>query len=89
MYSAVRGSLLLRGVYVPLITPYAPDGSVDLRALGRLAKECLDAGATGLVALGTMAEHPLLRGFLAETPAGRFNGQNPSVRCARLAANCG
>lgn len=50
----------LRGVYVPLITPFAADGSVALDALERLAHEVLDAGATGLVPLGTTGEAPLL-----------------------------
>ena len=44
------------GLFVPLITPFAPDGSVDLPALATLAHEVLDAGATGLLALGTTAE---------------------------------
>jgi 4-hydroxy-tetrahydrodipicolinate synthase len=44
------------GLFVPLITPFAPDGSVALRALETLAHELLDAGATGLLALGTTAE---------------------------------
>ncbi|MBU2665469.1 dihydrodipicolinate synthase family protein [Actinoplanes bogorensis] len=48
--------MTLRGLYVPLITPFAPDGSVALGALERLAHDMLDAGATGLVALGTTAE---------------------------------
>jgi 4-hydroxy-tetrahydrodipicolinate synthase len=41
------------GVYVPLVTPFAEDGSVDLSALGTLAGDVLDAGAAGLVALAT------------------------------------
>jgi 4-hydroxy-tetrahydrodipicolinate synthase len=46
----------LRGVYVPLITPFAADGSVALDAVTRLCHEYLDAGATGIVALGTTGE---------------------------------
>jgi 4-hydroxy-tetrahydrodipicolinate synthase len=53
---------LLRGVYVPLITPFAADGSVALDALGRLSHECLDAGVAGLVPLGTTGESPFLDG---------------------------
>lgn len=49
-----------RGLYVPLITPYADDGSVELEALERLGHECIDAGAEGLVALATTGEYPLL-----------------------------
>jgi len=50
----------LRGVYIPLITPYETDGSVALGAIARLAHECLDAGAAGLVPLGTTGESPFL-----------------------------
>ena len=45
--------LRLRGVYVPLITPFAADGSVALDAVTELAHHYLDAGAAGLVPLGT------------------------------------
>jgi 4-hydroxy-tetrahydrodipicolinate synthase len=44
------------GLFVPLITPFTPDGSVALDALENLAHEVLDAGATGLLALGTTGE---------------------------------
>jgi 4-hydroxy-tetrahydrodipicolinate synthase len=46
----------LGGLLVPLVTPFAQDGSVDLAALERLAHEVLDDGANGLVALATTAE---------------------------------
>jgi 4-hydroxy-tetrahydrodipicolinate synthase len=46
----------LRGVYVPLVTPFGDDGSIDFASLQRLATESLDAGATGLVALATTGE---------------------------------
>lgn len=41
---------------MPLITPFAADGRIAVDALERLAREVLDAGATGLVALGTTGE---------------------------------
>lgn len=44
------------GLFVPLITPFAPDGSVALATLESLAHDALTDGATGLVALGTTAE---------------------------------
>ena len=50
----------LRGVYVPLVTPFATDGSVALDALERMAHRYLDAGVAGLVPLGTTGESPLL-----------------------------
>jgi 4-hydroxy-tetrahydrodipicolinate synthase len=46
----------LAGLFVPLITPFGPDGEVDFGSLERLARRVLDDGATGLVALGTTAE---------------------------------
>jgi 4-hydroxy-tetrahydrodipicolinate synthase len=47
---------LLRGLYVPLITPFADDGEIALDALEKLAHLVLDGGAAGLVALGTTGE---------------------------------
>jgi 4-hydroxy-tetrahydrodipicolinate synthase len=52
----VAGDLDLRGVWIPLITPFAVDGSVDLGAIERLCTEYLDAGVAGIVALGTTGE---------------------------------
>ncbi len=46
----------LQGVLVPLVTPFATDGRIATGALGELAHAVLEAGATGLVALGTTAE---------------------------------
>jgi 4-hydroxy-tetrahydrodipicolinate synthase len=47
---------MLEGVYVPLITPFATDGSVALDAVERLSHQYLDAGSAGIVALGTTGE---------------------------------
>src|SRR5688500_1440036 len=44
------------GLYVPLVTPFAVDGGVALDALEGLAHGVLDAGAAGVVALGTTGE---------------------------------
>jgi 4-hydroxy-tetrahydrodipicolinate synthase len=43
-------------LYVPLITPFDRDGAVAVAALEALAHDVLDAGATGLLALGTTGE---------------------------------
>jgi 4-hydroxy-tetrahydrodipicolinate synthase len=43
-------------ILVPLITPFGPDGRVDLHALEVLARQVLADGASGLVALGTTGE---------------------------------
>ena len=46
----------LRGLYVPLITPFTADGGLAPGALEKVAHDVLDAGAAGLVALGTTGE---------------------------------
>jgi 4-hydroxy-tetrahydrodipicolinate synthase len=51
---------LLRGIYIPLVTPFDADGHVATRALAGLAHDVLVAGAAGLVALGTTAESATL-----------------------------
>ncbi|NES14209.1 MULTISPECIES: dihydrodipicolinate synthase family protein [Micromonospora] len=48
--------MTLHGLYVPLITPFDERDAVDRDALTALAHEALEAGAAGLVALGTTAE---------------------------------
>lgn len=50
----------LRGLYVPLITPFTDEGSLALDALEKLARDVLGSGAAGLVALGTTGEHATL-----------------------------
>jgi 4-hydroxy-tetrahydrodipicolinate synthase len=46
----------LAGLYVPLVTPFTVDGDLDTLALERLARDVVDAGASGIVALGTTGE---------------------------------
>jgi 4-hydroxy-tetrahydrodipicolinate synthase len=48
------------GLYIPLITPFGPDGAVAEDSLERLAHEVLAEGADGIVALGTTAESATL-----------------------------
>ncbi|MGH3397305.1 MAG: dihydrodipicolinate synthase family protein, partial [Streptosporangiaceae bacterium] len=52
----MTNSGFLHGVFVPLITPFDAAGRVAAGALEDLARDVLDAGATGVVALGTTAE---------------------------------
>jgi 4-hydroxy-tetrahydrodipicolinate synthase len=54
-----------QGLYVPLITPFTDEGELAPDALEKLALAVIDAGAAGLVALGTTAEAAAL------TPAER------------------
>ncbi|MEV6279085.1 4-hydroxy-tetrahydrodipicolinate synthase [Nocardia sp. NPDC051832] len=44
------------GLFVPLVTPFTASDEIAVEALEGLAHSVLDAGATGLVALGTTAE---------------------------------
>ncbi|NGO67714.1 dihydrodipicolinate synthase family protein [Streptomyces boncukensis] len=46
----------LTGIHVPLVTPFTADGTVAADALAGLAHSALDAGAAGIVALGTTGE---------------------------------
>lgn len=50
----------LRGVFVPLLTPFGPAGELDERALKRLVDFLIDAGVHGLFVGGTTGEFPLL-----------------------------
>jgi 4-hydroxy-tetrahydrodipicolinate synthase len=52
----MASQVVLRGVYVAVVTPFGQDGSVALEALEGLVHGFLDAGAAGVVALGTTAE---------------------------------
>jgi len=52
----VVAELQLRGVYVPLVTPFDRHDRVDLHALERLADDVLAAGAAGVVVLATTGE---------------------------------
>jgi 4-hydroxy-tetrahydrodipicolinate synthase len=50
----------MKGIHVPIVTPFAANGTVDVPSLERLAHHLLDQGAAGLVALGTTGEAPML-----------------------------
>ncbi|MEU9113556.1 dihydrodipicolinate synthase family protein [Streptomyces sp. NPDC048483] len=50
----------LHGIHVPLITPFTAEGRIAEDSLEELARDVLDAGATGIVALGTTAEAAVL-----------------------------
>jgi 4-hydroxy-tetrahydrodipicolinate synthase len=47
-------------LYVPLVTPFTPEGEVDAVALERLARAAVAEGAAGIVALGTTGEPAVL-----------------------------
>ncbi|HEX2314585.1 MAG TPA: 4-hydroxy-tetrahydrodipicolinate synthase [Thermomonospora sp.] len=48
--------MALHGILVPLVTPFSDDGGIAADALQSLARDVLDHGAAGIVALGTTAE---------------------------------
>ncbi|MEU9304177.1 dihydrodipicolinate synthase family protein [Streptomyces sp. NPDC048269] len=52
----ITADLSLYGIHVPLVTPFTRAGGIAAEALEALAHEVIDAGATGIVALGTTAE---------------------------------
>ena len=56
----MASDLDLHGVWVPLVTPFDASGGVDVPAIVRLCGEYLDAGAAGIVALGTTGESAAL-----------------------------
>ncbi len=51
---------IFKGVGVALVTPFLPDGTVDVTALRSLTQKQLDGGVDFLCVLGTTAETPCL-----------------------------
>src|SRR5690606_30005790 len=45
-------------VLTAMVTPFAPDGSVDLAAVERVAAHLVDNGSDGIVVSGTTGEAP-------------------------------
>jgi 4-hydroxy-tetrahydrodipicolinate synthase len=56
----MASDLPLQGVWIPLITPFDKAGAVDVEAIERLCGEYLADGVTGIIALGTTGESPVL-----------------------------
>jgi 4-hydroxy-tetrahydrodipicolinate synthase len=54
------GHPALRGAFTALVTPFAPDGSLDEAAFRRLVRWQILAGIDGLVPCGTTGESPTL-----------------------------
>ena len=49
-----------RGVFVIAVTPFTPEGAIDMESCDRMVDFYLEAGATGLTVLGMMGEAPKL-----------------------------
>lgn len=62
-------SLIMRfnGIYVPLVTPFNADGSLDVETLKVLTQSFIDKGVSGLVACGTTGEYYALTEAERET----------------------
>jgi 4-hydroxy-tetrahydrodipicolinate synthase len=52
----MTSDLDLRGVWIPLITPFDAQDAVDVAAIERLCAEYAGAGVSGIVAMGTTGE---------------------------------
>lgn len=50
----------LGGLYTAIVTPLTPDGAVDVKALQKLVRFQLDAGASGIVPIGGTGEYPAM-----------------------------
>lgn len=71
--------LVLEGIYTPVITPFAADGTIDFDALAALVETLVAAGVHGLISGGstgenyaeTVEERLALARFITERAAGR------------------
>jgi len=60
--SGIDVTAQLGTVLTAMVTPFKPDGSLDLDAAARLANRLVDAGCDGLVLSGTTGESPTTTG---------------------------
>lgn len=93
------------GILVPIVTPFAADGSVNVAALRQLVNHFVQAGVAGIVACGTTGEYyalteperELVLTTVLETVAGRVTviagvnalATNQSVHYAKQAEGLG
>ncbi len=74
-------------VVTAMVTPFAPDGAIDLELAARLADHLVNQGSEGLVLCGTTGESPTLSW---EEEHALFAAVKAAVgRRARLVAGCG
>lgn len=71
------------GVYLITVTPFTPDGGLDVQSIDRLVDFYLQAGANGLTLLGVLGEAPKLTAAesseYVKRVLARVNGQVPVV----------
>ena len=60
MWPRAKGTSVISGVYVPLLTAFADDGSVAPGAFGQQAEWLISRGVDGLVPFGSTGEGPSL-----------------------------
>ncbi|GAA3727365.1 4-hydroxy-tetrahydrodipicolinate synthase [Spinactinospora alkalitolerans] len=81
-----------QGVIPPMVTPLTPEGAVDVVSLERLVAFLLDAGVSGLFALGSSGESAYLtdaqRNTVIDTVTGAAAGQVPVLAgCIETSTN--
>ncbi len=52
----MRPTEIYRGVIVPMITPFTPDGDIDKAAVRRVVEHLVSGGVHGIFVLGTTGE---------------------------------
>lgn len=79
--------MLLHGIFPAMVTPLTVDEEVDVAALRRVTRYCLDNGVHGIVVIGTTGEFPAMtdkmRAVAIETVLDEVRGRVPVV------AGCG
>ena len=68
------------GIYTPLATPFAADGSLDVRGLARNVEKYLHSPLTGLVVLGSNGEAPQLEEHEADLAIATVREAMPKER---------
>lgn len=72
-----------KGVFIIAVTPFTPDGTLDLASADRLVDFYLDSGVSGMTLLGMMGEAPKLTAAeslrFVEHVVGRVGGAVPIV----------
>ena len=78
-----------KGVYLITVTPFKPDGSLDLDSVDPLIDHYLEAGVDGLTLLGVLGEAPKLTadeaGAYVKRVLARVNGAVPVIAGASAA----